>query len=190
MLRFEDQRGEPPKVTNPQDWVERCLTHERRSAVNGAANYEMGVPIVKQRAREIVRELALTMPKAKIERRHIYKVLKQPAPVGFGSTRDDPYLIASFTLYVGYILQYKFPSLSWRNIRFHTWKTFIQTATKSPEGLVRNHRFQIGLQFLAKEPEFAAFTKLQIDDKGDLADLPDYTTELYEAMTRVCAGEL
>ena len=116
--------------------------------------------------------------------------MKQPAPVGFGSTRDDPYLIASFTLYVGYILQYKFPSLSWRNIRFHTWKTFIQTATKSPEGLVRNHRFQIGLQFLAKEPEFAAFTKLQIDDKGDLADLPDYTTELYEAMTRVCAGEL
>ena len=55
---------------------------------------------------------------------------------------------------------------------------------------MRNHRFQIGLQFLAKEPEFAAFTKLQIDDKGDLADLPDYTTELYEAMTRVCADEL
>ena len=72
----------------------------------------------------------------------------------------------------------------------HHTLTFIQTATKSPEGLVRNHRFQIGLQFLAKEPEFAAFTKLQIDDKGDLADLPDYTTELYEAMTRVCAGEL
>ena len=55
---------------------------------------------------------------------------------------------------------------------------------------MRNHRFQIGLQFLAKEPEFAAFTKLQIDDKGDLADLPDYTTGLYEAMTRVCADEL
>ena len=86
-----------------------------------------------------------------------------------------------------HLITYKFPGLSWKNIRFKKWKTFAQTATDCNK---LNHRLLVGLQFLAKEPEFAAFTKLQIDDKGDLADLPDYTTELYEAMTRVCAGEL
>jgi len=42
----------------------------------------------------------------------------------------------------------------WKNIRFKKWKTFAQTATDCNK---LNHRLLVGLQFLAKEPEFAGY---------------------------------
>ena len=156
--------------------------------MRNARDFEIGVPIVREHARQIARALAKEKSDQAVTADAIMKVLKQAAPKGYGPTKEDPYLVASFALYVGYILEYKFPSLSWQNIRFKKWKVFVQTSTKSKKS--RNYRFRIGLQFLAQEPEFAAFTKLKIGDEGDLADVDKNSTELYEAMKRVCADEL
>ena len=58
MLRLTDQRGDPPEATDPQKWVNMCLGQGERAAVRNARDFEIGVPIVREHARQIARALA------------------------------------------------------------------------------------------------------------------------------------
>ena len=53
MLRLTDQRGDPPEATDPQKWVNMCLGQGERAAVRNARDFEIGVPIVREHARQI-----------------------------------------------------------------------------------------------------------------------------------------
>ena len=100
MLRLTDQRGDPPEATDPQKWVNMCLGQGERAAVRNARDFEIGVPIVREHARQIARALAKEKSDQAVTFDDIMKVLKQAAPKGYGPTKEDPYLVASFALYV------------------------------------------------------------------------------------------